>query len=327
MANNFDINKRAIDQFTRNLQRELNRHPITVPVQHGTPGQSFPPAAPMLQSVLDLDEDEIRLLDFVATAESTEETVGIGTVRTLLGEHTAATVIESLIGNGYLRRTPHNYPRYFLTQDGKKAIRAHRRAQARENLLEWLDTFPEGRRPSTTDLPGHADLAPYSEQEKRAAAQFLIEYQLATTYKNWGAEVASVWITELGRECVETPGSISDFLSRGNQSVSNTQNFNISGSNNTVVGTSGDNNQVDVTVETFDLDAVRESIAPIRQARDALHLPAEADALLDTIEESSDRGVVHRAGRELYLFLTATSSGALGGALAVPLARALGIGS
>lgn len=330
MANKFRINKRGIEQLTRELQREFNRHPIDIPVQHGT-SRSLPPEGSLLPYNLDLDEDEIRTLDHVADMEDRAATADIGTIRGLLGEKAAAVVLESLTGDNYLRRSPHAYPRYSLTQTGKKAIRAHRRFQSREDLLQWLDSFPDGKRPSTAQLPGNVDLAPYTEQEIRAAAQFLIQYHLAATFapgsQPWGGEFVIAWITELGRECVEAPGTINDFLSRRNQPMGNTQHFNIGGSNNTVVGTSGDSNQVTVAVDNFDLEAVRTTTAAIRQSRDVLNLPEAADALIDTIEHSEDRGVVHRAGRELYLLVAATGTGALGSVLAGPLGHALGIGS
>lgn len=323
MPNNFRINPRGFDEVTKNIQKELDRRVAAYAA--GSVDYSASASRPALEPEL------LRGLDYVGAVEAAGSTATIGSLRALLGESDGALVAQALADRGLLRPGNKMVRDYHLTADGKYALRAHRRVRAQNSLLNWLDTLEPQQRADPSYLPVPDDgLEPYTEHEIQAAVEFLIDQRLAATFpgsggKSWGGYV-TVWITELGRQCVEAPGNIEDFLSRRDQPVSNTQNFNIGGSNNTVVGTAGHKNQVTVTVDNFDIDAVRHTAAAVRQSREALDLPGEATTLLDTIEHSQDRGMVQRAGRELYLLLAATSTGALGNVLAGPLGTALGIG-
>lgn len=114
-------------------------------------------------------------------------------------------------------------------------------------------------------------------------------------------------------------------MARRQQSPGHTQNVRIDGSGNIVTTAAGDNNTVTVTVDNFEIEKVRDIAAAVRQTRDALKLPPEADNLLEIVEQSNECGSVHRAAHELYLLLSATTTGAKGSLLAPQLGQLLGI--
>lgn len=320
MPSNFRFNQRNLDKLTTELQRELSRRPLTVPVRQ---------ESAVIPNHLALDDEEVLVLDRIRQIESDNGTADIGTIRDLLGQRDGDTVAVSLRETGYLRSSPHAWPRYYLTQNGKKAINFYRRTQAREDLLTWLYGFAAGNAADTTRFTGPGNLAPYTPDETQAAVEFLRGKKLVEAPR--GAQAAdgsyfTVWITERGREAYEEPGTLDDFLNRSNQPMGNTQHINVEGSGNTIAAASGDNNTITVTVENFDITKVREIVSAVQQSRDALQLPAEADALIDTVQRSEERGIIHRAAAELYRLVAATSTGTLGTILAPQLAQALGIG-
>lgn len=278
---------------------------------------------------LDLDEEEFLALDHAAQMERQGDNATFGSIRRLLGDASAVTVAQSLTNGGYLLPSKKSVRPYTLTQDGKKAISAHRRQQAREDLLSWLYGLAAGSAADTTGFIGPGKLAPYTPDETQAAVEFLLGKKLVEIQR--GARSASgsysaVWITERGRECFETPGDLTDLMNRSDQPAANyQQHFHGPFTGQAAQGQSVQQGAITVTVDNFDLSKVRQIAAAVRQSRDVLQLSADIDNYLTVAEQSEARAAVHQAARDLHARITAAGAGPLGAILSQELARVLGM--
>jgi hypothetical protein len=277
----------------------------------------------------ELDEEELLVLNHAAQMERQGDQATFGSIRALLGDASAAPVTQSLTNGGYLVPSKKSVRPYTLSQDGKKAINAYRRQQAREELLTWLYGFAHGSAADPAGFTGASKLAPYTSDETQAAVEFLLEKKLATTQR--GAQAAdgsyvAVWISERGRECFEAPGDLADLLNRSDQvAATYQQHFHAPFTGQAAQGQNVQQGAITVTVDNFDLGKVRQIAAAVRQCRDVLQLPAEVDSSLITAEQSEDREAVHQAARDLRERIAPTGTGPLGAILSQELARVLGI--
>lgn len=302
--------------------------------RHGGTGGGRFYDSPMGYSLTDV---HLQILEYVhGRPEQEADYLDVGTH---LGSDPVAQ-LEFLADSGLLRRALRGDGFYHLTHSGQLEVaalmnrrrnRRRRRTQCREQLLAWIDnnTDPHSpKRASSQNFRGTVDGVELTDEDVHAAEAFLLTHSLIETYD---APTTSdplnrrAVITERGQECVDRGEGIAAFLDRPRELLGVTQHVVVNGSGNNIAAAAGDRNQVTAALDAFDLDKARAHADAIRQAAPALgEIKDEIVPLLDQIQ-TEDRGIAQKATLTLYQLLSSTGTGALGGALALPLAQALGL--
>ncbi|MBG6099074.1 hypothetical protein [Nocardioides luteus] len=282
-----------------------------------------------------LTDIQLKILEYIHGRP--EQEADYSDVETHLGDDLIAD-LEHLADIGLLRRDSRSEGFYHLTVDGRAEVdamlkrredRSYRRTQCRDDLLAWLDKTTEaedaGTRVSLEKFAGGADGVAFTEKEVDLAADHLVtEGLIKTLGGDYGRNHLLAYITGAGQERLDE-GNGAAGITEVSLAPSVVQHITITGDGNIVTSAAGSHNEVQANIDDFDLVKAQSHSEAIREALPALEeLKDEIVPLLDQIQ-TDDRSLAQKATFGLYKLLTATGTGALGGALALPLAQALGI--
>lgn len=259
----------------------------------------------------------------------------ISDLRNGAGGDSTDVIVADLCSQGLVRKGDRLVADYYLTQSGiaevealtaRQADRGRRRVECRAGLLRWVDgaTTPDpGTRVSRDGFVGTLDLVPYAADEVASAAQYLHDHDLVSSVSAWGDKHFLLWITERGRDCIDSGLTIADFVSPS--AAAGHQAITISGSGNVVAAAAGSGNTASAASHEFDPEAARTFAALVREAMPALQLNEDLTDLLAEIEQVEDQTLARKATVAVYQLLSSTTSGAIGGLVAAAGAQALGI--
>ncbi len=216
--------------ITRDIEREVAKNPIAIPVEpHGGGATGLPAVSPPGSSGEDmpvdrLSEIEYRALEHARALESEGRPATVENFVPVLaslaegsGLEVALELAKGLRAKGLLRIGQKAVGDCYLTVEGKAAVqtieerqkdRSRRRQHSRWDLLRWVDRTTEptpGARVSLGEFNGSADFLPYTPQEVAAAAKHLAEANLIDSTSGLGMPHGLVWITEAGREYLDNP--------------------------------------------------------------------------------------------------------------------------
>lgn len=279
-----------------------------------------------------MQEDlDLKMLEFIydACEQGGGPADAFGAWGTAETEDLGRATAVSLKCRGLIRSDMRASGGYYIEPEGRRLVqearnrrsdRGHRRSECRAQLLRWADT---GGRLSRRDFPGGADGLPFSMEESEQAAEYLAKHGLLKSRSAMQERHFQLEITELGRECIDSGLSITEFLKPPPTAVGPT--INVNGTGNNVAAALGSHSTATATMETFDHEAAIRVAEAIRQALSVLSLPPETEDLLDDITQHEDPSRAQRALARLYPFLGELSTGALGGVLGNAASGALGI--
>lgn len=264
------------------------------------------------------------------------EPASLGALYEVFGEDAALGSAVSLKQRGLIESEMRLSGGYHITADGRSAVeavrarqgdRAHRRAEARNMLLRWLDSRDAndtGSRVARSDFDARLDLVPFTDTESEMAAEHLKKHGLVGSISSGQADHILLWLTETGRECIDSGLPVDVFVARYERTTGHHQTIHVSGNNNAIAGAVGTNASAGATVDVASAHLLAQAI---RQIGAALNLPGEADEVLTEIERSNDPSVLKRAIGRLYLLVNDTTTGAAGGIVAAYMVAQFGIAS
>lgn len=223
--------------------------------------------------------DWIVLEHIYDNGEEAKGGVGSAALSELVGEEAATDAAVGLRERGLIRKGQRLGDGYYITASGRSDVeamrhrrtdRAHRRAACRDQLLRWVDSNTStgpGTRVAREQFDGSADLLAFSDDETEAAAAYLHEHRLIKTISAAQADHILLWITELGREAIDSGQTIHDFISqRDGHSPTVSHTYNMSGSGNSFATATAAGAMANATVKNFNLDHARLFAAAVRAA-------------------------------------------------------------
>ncbi len=228
MAKGFNIDKRAIQRMTREMQKEFDRNPVRVPLEAGQGASSGTPAREVGSAVEVAAE---CILDWLYTAENISSYVGLDALLAKREDHPLLPLIRengdiavgSLAADDLVAvlNSFGEHPPFSITDAGRRAAarqieqrgnRRNRTVACREAVLHWAYSLGTDR---PLDVQG-IGVTPYgwfcadlfSGEELRQAVTFLAGEKLVE------GEAAAFTLTMDGERAVEQFGGLVGYQNR-----------------------------------------------------------------------------------------------------------------
>lgn len=191
-----------------------------------------------------------------------------------------------------------------------RSLRRNRLARAsacREAVLLWL--ADDGQGASSLDLLLEQDLArfygsSFTIDEVNEAGKFLLEVDLISATKTWGATLVRPALTARGQQCVEFfDANVRAFLSpppTGSTAVTYNQNFNAPVSGQFAQGETVNltqNNGIDAATLAEIFSGMRQALSDVADEGDRDDVAHAIQELEAAVERGDRAGVQERAGR------------------------------
>ena len=229
MAKGFNIDKRAIQRMTREMQKEFDRNPVRVPLEAGAQGAASGKQPREIGSAVDVAAECI--LDWLHTAENFSSYVGLDAVLAERGDHPLLPLIREnadlavgILSADDLVEVLNSFggsPPFAITDAGRRAAarqieqRSNRRARTvacREAVLHWAYSLGTDRPLDVQDIGvtpyGWFCADQFSGEELRQAVTILVGGKLAE------GEAAAFTLTMDGERAVEQFGGLVGYQNR-----------------------------------------------------------------------------------------------------------------
>jgi len=250
------------------------------------------------------------------------------------------SIVRRLTGLGYLKKLSMSSD-YDITDDGILVIRELHRlrsdpglrsAALQRGLLSWLYEFDRrGVQPPTTQYFVSDNLASFAgefatDTDVQRVVSSLKEKLLIDGHPlPQTRHLASPRLTALGSDCIESGGTVAEFLARSLQPASQVFNIDASGAGNFAFGTQGDVTQsYSAGVSPEALSKLAQFAAMVHEGLSSLGLDSDqqvaASSLADELEHAtqdgkSDKNRLRKIGSKLLAALGPATSTALTGVI------------